>query len=131
MGNIYTNVHTSNNPGGEIRGQLLFTNVLSGNLTSVNDINNQIPSKFVLNQNYPNPFNPSTIISFSIPIKSNVSLKIYDILGRVVDVLTNGIMNAGNYKITFDGKKLASGVYIYSLSSDKGDMITKKMLFLK
>ena len=131
QGNIYTNVHTSNNPGGEIRGQLIFTNILSGNLTSVNDINNEIPSKFVLNQNYPNPFNPSTIINFSIPVKSYVSLKVYDILGRVVDVLANGIMNAGNYKITFESKKLASGVYIYSLSSDKGDMISKKMLFLK
>jgi hypothetical protein len=130
-GNIYTNVHTSNNPGGEIRGQLIFTNVLSGNVTGVNDTKNEIPVKFVLNQNYPNPFNPSTIISFSLPERSRISLKVYDILGRVVNVITDGILNAGNYKFNFDAKKLASGVYIYSLSSDKGNMISKKMLFLK
>jgi CHRD domain/Secretion system C-terminal sorting domain len=131
QGNMYTNVHTSNNPGGEIRGQLIFTNILSGNLTSVNDLRNEIPSKFVLNQNYPNPFNPSTIISFSVTEKSRIMLKVYDILGRVVDVLADGIMNAGIYKINFDGRKLASGIYIYSLSSDRGDLISKKMVFLK
>jgi hypothetical protein len=128
---MYTNVHTSNNPGGEIRGQLIFTNILSGNLTSVNDLRNEIPSKFVLNQNYPNPFNPSTIISFSVTEKSRIMLKVYDILGRVVDVLADGIMNTGIYKINFDGRKLASGIYIYSLSSDRGDLISKKMVFLK
>jgi hypothetical protein len=131
QGSIYTNVHTSNNPGGEIRGQLTFTNAYSGNLTSVNDTKNEIPTKFILTQNYPNPFNPSTIISFSIPERSRISLKVYDILGRVVDVLADGIMNAGVYKINFDGRKLASGIYIYSLSSDKGDIISKKMVFLK
>jgi hypothetical protein len=58
-------------------------------------------------------------------------LKVYDILGRVVDVLADGIMNVGVYKINFDGRKLASGIYIYSLSSDRGDLISKKMVFLK
>jgi hypothetical protein len=130
-GNMYTNVHTSNNPAGEIRGQLIFTNILSGNLTSVNDLRDEIPSKFVLNQNYPNPFNPSTIISFSVSEKSPILLKVYDILGRVVEVLADGIMNTGVYKINFDGRKLASGIYIYSISSDKGDFISKKMVFLK
>ena len=130
-GNIYTNIHTSINGGGEIRGQLLFTNVLSGNVTSINDVNNEIPTKFVLNQNYPNPFNPSTIISFSVSEKSRILLKVYDILGRVVEVLADGIMNTGVYKINFDGRKLASGIYIYSISSDKGDFISKKMVFLK
>ena len=131
QGNIYTNIHTYDNPGGEIRGQLIFTNILSGNVTSVNDQKNEIPSKFVLNQNYPNPFNPSTIISFSISERSRISLKVFDVLGRVVDVLADGIMNTGVYRINFDGRKLASGVYIYSLSSAKGDMISKKMVFLK
>jgi hypothetical protein len=105
--------------------------VLSGNVTSINDVNNEIPTKFVLNQNYPNPFNPSTIISFSVSEKSRILLKVYDILGRVVEVLADGIMNTGVYKINFDGRKLASGIYIYSISSDKGDFISKKMVFLK
>jgi hypothetical protein len=130
-GDIYTNVHTSNNPGGEIRGQIIFTNVLSGNFTSVNDIKSEIPTNFILNQNYPNPFNPSTIISFSLPERTRISLKVYDILGRVVEILADGIMNTGIYKINFDGRNLASGIYIYSLSSDKGDLISKKMVFLK
>jgi hypothetical protein len=49
----------------------------------------------------------------------------------VVEVLADGIMNTGVYKINFDGRKLASGIYIYSISSDKGDFISKKMVFLK
>jgi len=131
QGNIYTNVHTSINGGGEIRGQLIFTNVLSGNVTAINDAKNEIPTNFILKQNYPNPFNPSTTISFSLPQKSRISLKIYDILGREVGVLANGIMNAGVYNLNFDARKLASGIYIYALKSDKGDFVSKKMVLLK
>jgi photosystem II stability/assembly factor-like uncharacterized protein len=89
------------------------------------------PGSFKLEQNYPNPFNPSTIISFSLPERSRISLKVYDILGRVVEVLTEGVMNPGIHKINFDGKKLASGIYIYSLSTNKGSIISKKMVLLK
>jgi hypothetical protein len=130
-GNIYTNVHTSANGGGEIRGQLIFTNVLSGNLTSVKDVITEMPTNFILKQNYPNPFNPSTTISFSLAQKSKISLKIYDVLGREVGVLANGVMNAGVYNLNFNAEKLASGVYIYALSSDKGDFVSKKMVLLK
>ncbi len=107
-------------------GGLLTTAPLSG-------VNNGSfkPNSFALSQNYPNPFNPTTVISFSLPEKSRVSLKVYDILGRVVEVLTDGFMNSGIHKINFDGKKLASGIYIYSLSTDKGGIISKKMVLLK
>jgi photosystem II stability/assembly factor-like uncharacterized protein len=99
----------------------------------VTGINNDAfkPNLFTLSQNYPNPFNPSTTINFSLPEKSRISLKVYDILGRVVDVLVNGVMNSGIHKINFDGKKLASGIYIYSLSTDKGGIISKKMVLVK
>src|ERR1035437_3557758 len=101
-------------------------------LTTVLKENENIsPVSYKLNQNYPNPFNPATTISFSLPERSRISLKIYDVLGRVVEVLTDGIMNAGIHKINFDGKKLASGIYIYSLTTDKGGIISKKMVLLK
>jgi photosystem II stability/assembly factor-like uncharacterized protein len=107
-------------------GGLLTTAPVSG-------INNESfkLNSFTLSQNYPNPFNPTTIISFSLPEKSRISLKVYDILGRVVEVLADGVMNSGVHKVTFDGKKLASGIYIYSLSTDKGGIISKKMVLIK
>ena len=113
----------------------LWTGGNGGLLTTapVTGINNDSfkPNSFTLSQNYPNPFNPSTTISFSLPEKSRITLKVYDVLGRVVEVLTDGVMNSGIHKINFDGKKLASGIYIYSLSSDIGGMISKKMVLIK
>jgi photosystem II stability/assembly factor-like uncharacterized protein len=99
----------------------------------VTGINNDAfnPKLFTLNQNYPNPFNPTTVISFSLPERSWISLKVYDILGRVVEVLMDGVMNSGIHKINFDGKKLASGIYLYSLSTNKVRMISKKMVLIK
>ncbi len=218
-GNLYVNVHSSNYPNGEIRGQVLFTNVISGNvpveLTSFNASSNEnsveltwstatetnnsgfeiersidnvnfirigfvkgkgtsselhsykyadnnvsktstfyyrlkqidfdgsfeyskvinitvgAPAKFELSQNYPNPFNPATIISFQLPQKANVTLKIYNILGQEVSVLLNETKNAGSYQINFDGANLASGIYIYRLSTNTGIIASKKMTLLK
>jgi len=65
---------------------------------------------FELNQNYPNPFNPSTIISYQLPVSGFVSLKVYDILGKEVSVLTNGYKPAGKYTVTFNASSLASGI---------------------
>ena len=88
------------------------------------------PSEFSLSQNFPNPFNPATNINYSIPSAGYVQLKVYDILGREVAALVNGNRQAGNYQVTFDGSKLASGLYIYKLTS--GNYIeTKKMLMIK
>jgi hypothetical protein len=85
---------------------------------------------FQLSQNYPNPFNPSTTIRYSIPERSKVTLKIYDITGRELLTLLNGEVNAGNYKINFISSKLPSGVYFYTLRSNTF-VSTKKMLLLK
>ena len=91
---------------------------------------NQIPLTFKLEQNYPNPFNPSTIIQYNLPKTSKVSLKIYDILGRVVGTLVNGTQNAGKYSIEFNASRYASGVYFYRLQA--GDNVSiKKMVLLK
>lgn len=95
-------------------------------------INNQpeIAKDYSLSQNYPNPFNPVTRIDFSIPKTGLVTLKIYDILGKEVNVLVNKEYSAGVYSVDFDGSKLSSGVYFYKLTS--GSYIeTKKMMLIK
>lgn len=89
------------------------------------------PYKFDLAQNYPNPFNPSTIISFTIPQKSNVTLRVYDLRGKLIGTLINNeIRTEGKYGVEFDGSRLASGVYIYKLSAGKY-IETKKMILIK
>ncbi len=88
------------------------------------------PTNFQLDQNYPNPFNPTTVISYKLSAVSNVTLKVYDILGREVARLVNEKQSAGNYSVTFDGSRLASGVYFYRLAA--GDFVSvKKLVLLK
>jgi hypothetical protein len=87
-------------------------------------------SDFLLNQNYPNPFNPSTHITYSVPYYSHVSLKVYNLLGQEVRTLYEGIRQPGNYEATFEGNKLAAGVYLYRLSAN-GFVKTRKLLLIK
>ncbi len=94
-----------------------------------------IVSDFALEQNFPNPFNPTTKIKYTIPVVGtrhalSVQLKIYDILGKEVALLINEEQPAGNYEVEFNASALASGTYIYRLTSDNL-VITKKMLLLK
>ena len=76
-----------------------------------------IPTSYELKQNYPNPFNPLTKIDYNIPVDGIVTLIIYDIMGREVISLVNENKKAGSYEITFDGSRLASGVYICKMNS--------------
>jgi hypothetical protein len=76
-------------------------------------------SDFRLYDNYPNPFNPTTTIEYSIPRSSEVTLKVYDLLGREVNVLVDGRQNAGLHKVVFNAGNLASGVYIYKIEAEK------------
>ena len=96
---------------------------------SENTISN-IPRDFNLSQNYPNPFNPTTNIKFDIPKSGNVSLKVYNELGKEVNTLVNSFRNAGAYEINFDASGLSSGIYFYKLESE-GLTSTKKMLLVK
>ncbi|MEQ8523185.1 N-acetylmuramoyl-L-alanine amidase [Gracilimonas sp.] len=89
-----------------------------------------IPKQFELKQNYPNPFNPSTNISFGLPERSEVTLKVYDMLGREVSTVYSGIKSQGFHTIQFDASALSSGVYLYRINSDFGS-ISKKMTLLK
>ena len=83
-----------------------------------------------LAQNYPNPFNPSTTIKYQIPNAGNVTLKVFDILGREVTTLVDEFKNEGRYEVNFNAGKLASGVYIYSIKSNDFTA-SKKLLLLK
>ena len=93
------------------------------------------PEKFELFQNYPNPFNPSTIISYQLPVNSELSLKVYDLLGREVTTLEEGMKEAGYHQKEWNALGVASGVYIYQLttSSEQGkkEYFRKKMIVVK
>jgi hypothetical protein len=88
------------------------------------------PFQFALDQNYPNPFNPSSIISYSLAKSGNVRLMVYDVLGRQLAVLVDGVQTAGDHQVTFSGKNLTSGIYFYKLET-AGSSITKKMVLMK
>lgn len=101
-----------------------------GHIVGVEKEDESIPVDFSLSQNYPNPFNPVTKIDFTMPVAGNVTIKIYDILGNEVSILENGYRNSGYHSVSFDGSKLASGVYIYRMTSGKFSS-TKKLVLLK
>jgi photosystem II stability/assembly factor-like uncharacterized protein len=92
--------------------------------------NNPPPSSFALSQNYPNPFNPSTMITFALPIKSFVTLKIFDILGREITTLISKELSAGNHEWEWNAANMPSGVYYYRLQAGSFAE-TKKLILLK
>jgi flagellar hook assembly protein FlgD len=81
-------------------------------------------------QNYPNPFNPLTEIKYNLPVASRVILNIYNIIGQQVENLVNRNVEAGYHSITFNGRNLPSGTYIYRLQADTF-VQTKKMILIK
>jgi hypothetical protein len=89
-----------------------------------------IPFKAELKQNYPNPFNPSTIISFTLPIKSYITLKIYDLLGREITTLISKDLSAGSHSQQWNAINMPSGVYFYCLQAGSFKE-TKKLILLK
>jgi hypothetical protein len=100
---------------------------LSDVLVSINN-NEEIPLKYNLSQNYPNPFNPSTRINYSVVEKGIVTITIYDLLGRKVAGLVNDVKSPGNYEVIFDASKLASGMYIYKMETEKFSASRKMVL---
>lgn len=96
----------------------------------IEKISNIVPERFALYQNYPNPFNPSTTIKFDIPASDFVKVRIYDIIGREIATLVNGLLVPGSYKLNFDGDGLASGVYFYKVETSKF-LDIKKMILIK
>ncbi len=102
----------------------------SSELSDVVNVEVINPVEFNLSQNYPNPFNPSTTIKFTLPVTSNVTLKIFNTLGEEVSVPVNRVMEVGTHEVNFDASQLNSGVYFYRLRAD-GFMQTRKMMLLK
>jgi hypothetical protein len=103
--------------------------------TDVETPDADLPTDFALHQNYPNPFNPSTTILYELPHRGHVTLDIFNILGRRVDRLVDQVVPAGAHEVTWDGRDqsgapVASGLYLYRLSSGAG-VQTRKMLLLK
>lgn len=87
-------------------------------------------SSFTLEQNYPNPFNPTTVISYQLPVSSQVTLKVYNTLGKEITVLVSEELPAGIHKVKFDASALPSGIYFYQLKADS-HVETKKMILMK
>ncbi len=98
-------------------------------ISEVRVISSEVRS-FELRQNYPNPFNPSTVIRYSIPASSFVTLNVYDITGKFISNLIEEKLNAGTYEVNFKSERLASGIYFYTLKTDK-QFVTKQMVVVK
>ncbi len=131
-----TSVSASNCAWGDDDNRTLF--ITAGNsvyrvrpfVTSINKEDSSLPKSFELSQNYPNPFNPTTKITYSIPITSNVMITVYDVSGKEVVTIENCQKKAGTYTLLFNAEKLASGVYYYNLTANEFSS-TKKFVILK
>jgi hypothetical protein len=115
----------SNSITGTATVQLYGTGALG-----VNGGNNVLPLKFELAQNQPNPFNPTTTIGYSIPTSGHVELVVFNINGAEIATLVDSEKSAGYYSVTFDGKDLSSGVYLYRLTCGNHTSM-KKMVLMK
>ena len=94
-----------------------------------------LPSKFELSQNYPNPFNPSTVIEYQLPVTSQVTLEVFNIIGQKVSTLVNQVQTAGTWSARWDakddaGRQVATGLYLYRLTA-QNTVFTRKMMLIK
>jgi len=97
----------------------VLTNVVNSNLKLAD---------FSLSQNYPNPFNPETVISYQLAVNSHAVIKVYDVLGNLVETLVNEKLAAGKYSVKFDGLNLQSGIYFYKLEAGSFSKVMKMAL---
>lgn len=120
-----------NDPGYGIGSYFIMDALnLTGNATSVEFVDDKIPQSFLLNQNYPNPFNPSTIINFSLPEASFVTLKVYNIQGEEVATLIEQELLPGVFNVEWNAENNPSGVYFYSLTT-QNKVQSRKMILLR
>ena len=109
----------------------------NGGSVFVNTVGSEVPDSYSLGQNYPNPFNPRTVVSFSLPVDSKVSIKVYDVMGREVQTLVNERMQAGRYEVTFNiesatehRRTFGSGIYFYQMKAGNFKE-TRRMILIK
>jgi hypothetical protein len=126
--------YTATNKNGSSEAVVYFANIDVGDQDGGTSVSNEggdfNPDQFSLSQNYPNPFNPTTNISFNLPQASEVSLKVYNMLGQGVASLVNGKKASGFQTVTFDASVLSSGMYIYRIQA--GNFVeTRKMMLIK
>jgi hypothetical protein len=114
----------------EIVNSIMVANGLEEVVNIDNYDGSQMVKEFELSQNYPNPFNPGTKIRFALPEAVDVSLKVYDLSGRLVAEMMQGMQNAGKYEVEFDGTDLSSGIYLYVLKAGSFKQV-KRMILLK
>jgi len=122
QGNAIDEIHEANNVG-------WATLFIDGTATDAAEAAG-LPTVYALEQNYPNPFNPSTRIRFSLPLSERASLTVYDVMGREVASLADGVVAAGDHMVVFDAGALASGVYFYRLRTPNF-VSTKKLILAK
>ncbi len=106
-----------------------ITVIKNDHATQVSE-NKVIPTMFSLSQNYPNPFNPSTRIEFSLPTQEHVLLRVYDLLGRSVETLADGVLSEGPHGVVWTPNNRESGVYFYKLETSSSTIV-RKLLYLK
>ena len=116
--------------GGSFDGKVGYWYNPRAVVTGVTDGGGRAPVPFALEQNWPNPFNPSTTIRFSIPSASRVSVRVYDVSGRLVETLVDKQMDAGVHDVVWDASQKASGVYFFRLEAP-GFSQTRKLVLIK
>jgi len=126
VSSVMVNMTTNSVIVGTSNGTLFRLNDSPSNIKGYNDL----PYSFSLEKNYPNPFNPSTTIEFSIANREQVTLNIYNVLGELVETIVNEYLEAGNYKVNFNGNNLTSGIYIYNIQAGNYSA-SKKMILVK
>ncbi len=95
-----------------------YAELWKGHPVIVREMDSANTSEFSLQQNYLNPFNSSTVISFRLPFRTHVTLRVFDLLGREVQRLVDGVMEAGEYRVLFDARDLSSGMYVYHIKTE-------------
>ncbi len=128
-----TDNSTGKSASGDMSVDVWCTNcpqVVTGDSLQINSASLQLPDQIMIGQNFPNPFNPTTNISFALPKDTYATLVIYDMLGREVARLLDGLTSAGYHTVTWDASRLESGIYIYKLSA--GNFVqAKRMILMK
>ncbi|HQJ47346.1 MAG TPA: T9SS type A sorting domain-containing protein, partial [Ignavibacteriaceae bacterium] len=114
---------------GNAVGDWYYYSMVVAQSSDVNE-NPVVANNFNLEQNYPNPFNPSTTIKYSVAERSNVNIKVYDMLGKEVASLVNTVKEAGSYEVNFNASNLASGMYVYTITAGNFTS-SKKMMLMK